>query len=161
MDIEIHRVFSSRLKNWLATWINVKIYRLRSLKKDQKFGGNAGLQHVSYVRWWVVGGVLFFVHTPVHCCPYTRATQGQASLHSKQTRGWGLFCQSKGFQSLTDWLTDRSRTSLLYQGKISSPRPRSGLSMVGKTMNYQTINPPKIQAFKKHESTPNHRIAVA
>ena len=31
----------------------------------------------------MVGGVLFFVHTPVQSCPYTRATRGQASLRSE------------------------------------------------------------------------------
>ena len=52
----------------------------------QNFGGNTALGSVSFVGWvggWV-GGILFFVHTPVLSCPYTRATRDQGSLRSER-----------------------------------------------------------------------------
>ena len=43
----------------------------------QKFRGNTALWSVSFVGWWGLGGTLFFLHTSVQRCPYTRATGGK------------------------------------------------------------------------------------
>ena len=61
------------------------------LKKISKIWGKYNFQECIFCwvvggGWWVVGGVLFFVHTPVQSCPYTRATRGQASLRSEKTQ---------------------------------------------------------------------------
>ena len=56
---------------------------MKKIRLVQKFGGNTALESVSFDGWWVVGGVLFFVHTPVQSCPYTRATRAKPSLRSE------------------------------------------------------------------------------
>ena len=61
-------------------------YYILSLRSEMIFNlGEIPLSGVYLLLgggWWV-GGVLFFVHTPVQSCPYTRATRGQASLRSE------------------------------------------------------------------------------
>ena len=60
------RIPASPPRPWGGFLETLKIYRLRSLKNDQKFGGYTGLQRVSFVGWWVVDGgwaVYFFSST--------------------------------------------------------------------------------------------------
>ena len=79
---------SQRLQAFLCIFVEIIrtiIFSGSAPEPQGHFGEIRGysVYHLLGGGWWVVGGVLFFVHTPVQTSPYTRVKRGQASLRSE------------------------------------------------------------------------------